>query len=362
MPRHDCNDFTVTMTKLGNKGRFANQIFQYAFLRFVGAQHGYKVECPDWVGSFLFGHNDPPPSRDYLAWNQPIGILELHRVTDTVFSYQEAELHEAQVPLNRFGGVNFNGHFQFMSLFKKDPSFFRSLFQPVSHLKETLEAQWRWTEGKTVVAIHLRYDDGGVSQYYEAELRWVHDWLEKIWPNLKNPVLYIATTQPRVRRKFKKYETVLADDVFKDMPDAPFYPDFWAMTQASVLAIANSTFSFAAALLNEKAAAFFRPVLSSACFAAFEPWDAPTTIFETTEKLLFWMYLRTQSRDLFKALRAIEYDLLLSNDDIDTPLEAYQKQAWEIFTEKSPPDTLAHAIDVKQRAEELATLKTALLL
>ena len=53
----------ITMTSLGVNGRFANQLFQYAFLKTYALRHDLRVETPPWIGNVLFGASDPLPSR-----------------------------------------------------------------------------------------------------------------------------------------------------------------------------------------------------------------------------------------------------------------------------------------------------------
>ena len=63
------------------------------------------------------------------------------------------------------------------------------------------------------------------------------------------------------------------------MPEAPYFPDFYALTQAEVLAIPNSTFSFATSMLNMRLREAWRAHLSNPLedppFRRFDPWDAP---------------------------------------------------------------------------------------
>jgi len=48
----------LTMSSIGQLGRFGNQLFQYAFLRICAKESGARVECPPWIGQSLFGHQD----------------------------------------------------------------------------------------------------------------------------------------------------------------------------------------------------------------------------------------------------------------------------------------------------------------
>jgi hypothetical protein len=49
----------VTMSTLGQNGRFGNQIFQYAYLRLYASNCGAAVETSDWIGRDLFSIDDP---------------------------------------------------------------------------------------------------------------------------------------------------------------------------------------------------------------------------------------------------------------------------------------------------------------
>ncbi|MCW5625494.1 MAG: FkbM family methyltransferase, partial [Burkholderiales bacterium] len=57
-----------------------------------------------------------------------------------------------------------------------------------------------------------------------------------------------------------------------------FLTDHFALRLADVVLIANSSFSFTAALLNDRAMAFFRPDPATRGFVAFDPWAAPVLL------------------------------------------------------------------------------------
>jgi hypothetical protein len=44
----------VTVSCLGNHGRFGNQLFQYAFARAYAESIGAKLQTPDWNGRYIF--------------------------------------------------------------------------------------------------------------------------------------------------------------------------------------------------------------------------------------------------------------------------------------------------------------------
>lgn len=50
----------VTVSCLGNMGRFGNQLFQYAYARAYAESIGAELHTPDWIGRQLFaGVNEP---------------------------------------------------------------------------------------------------------------------------------------------------------------------------------------------------------------------------------------------------------------------------------------------------------------
>ena len=219
------------MRKLGKKGRFANQLFQYAYLR---QESGGDYQCPKWIGQLLFNLNDPSPTK---------GTPEL--------SYK----------------------------FPKDSTYynenlFKSLFKPKMQLKEMLDTEISLhKKGRPLVGIHLRRGDYGTFRKrsarwcFVAPTDWYLDWLAE--RQLDNPVLFIASEEAEsLGKDFSDY------DVFF-WKDKNFYWDFYTLTRSNYLLISNSTFGFAASMLNEKAEEFYRPRLSQKKLIPYDPWNAP---------------------------------------------------------------------------------------
>jgi hypothetical protein len=50
------------MPTVGIKGRFGNQLFQYAFLKLYSLRNGLRIQVPAWQGEKLFGFSDGRPS------------------------------------------------------------------------------------------------------------------------------------------------------------------------------------------------------------------------------------------------------------------------------------------------------------
>ncbi|MGH9420387.1 MAG: alpha-1,2-fucosyltransferase, partial [Thermoanaerobaculia bacterium] len=170
---------------------------------------------------------------------------------------------------------------------------FRSLFQPGDHIRDWIDEPINRLrrDGKTVVAIHFRAGDYKWLPQFDWTLRappqWWVDWLGSVWDELDKPVLYICGNDSSVARKwFGKYNPMTSDDLEVPAPQSvkdaggSFYRDFYVMSQADVLGISNSTFSFSAAMLNERARLFVRPHWDfSTRFERFDPWDADPLLF-----------------------------------------------------------------------------------
>jgi hypothetical protein len=152
----------------------------------------------------------------------------------------------------------------------------RGLFQPAPEVRALVEAGWQRIarQGRTVVGLHLRRDDFGQGIYYITPSSWYLRWLEVIWPTLADPILFVACDEPaKVLRDFRAYRPQSAREMQVELPKAPYYPDFYALTQCDVLAIPNSTFSFTAAMLNRRLQKSVRSSLPLESFVEFDPWN-----------------------------------------------------------------------------------------
>ncbi len=129
----------LTMSSIGQLGRFGNQLFQYAFLRICAEKSGARVvECPPWIGQTLFGHNDAPISKrlppaiersdvgknlfDYI----PEFIPYLEKLADAKSSRVGSEVLETGL-----ANVDLWGFFQFQTrCLKPHQQFFAHCFSP----------------------------------------------------------------------------------------------------------------------------------------------------------------------------------------------------------------------------------------
>lgn len=254
----------ITMSTFGSNGRFGNQIFQYAFLKIYAQEHNLQVEIPKWkLGEYLFGHDDPEITK------------VLPEVRELSQEIAESQLINASPPLKN---LDIWGYFQYhTNYYAQYKEYFRQLFQPRLEIQNKIKPNLELlrSKGKTIVGVHIRLTDYGFLYCFIAPIIWYKQLLTEIWHQLDNPVLYIASDEPeRVLPYFPEYNPVTAKDLNIELPDADFYPDFYILSQCDVVAISNSTFSFAACMLNQRGQQFFRPHLPSQKLIAFDPWNS----------------------------------------------------------------------------------------
>jgi FkbM family methyltransferase len=254
----------VSMRTLGANGRFANQLFQYFALRLYAKRFGAIVQTPPWEGQGLYGFSDPAP------------ILEFPQLRESGPGFNGAMLARAEPPapaVDLWG--YFQGHTREIAAHRDE---LRRLLAPVPERRaevEELEERVR-ARGHTVVGVHVRRGDYGYEHFFRSPTVWYRAWLEEVWPTLDRPVLYVASDDlDRVLPAFKRFAPVslrLADRAASRARGA--FLDLHLLAQADILAISNSSYSFLAALLAERATAFLRPDLAARALVPFDPWDA----------------------------------------------------------------------------------------
>ena len=257
----------VSMRTLGQNGKLANQVFQYFALRRHAARWGAVVQTPPWEGQALFGLDDPAPVLDYPQ----------HRDEDPD---SQGALLDAPAPPGP--EVDLWGFYQsHTGRLVQDRELFRRVFTPAPAIRAAAEPLLERirARGRTLVAVHLRRRAYGYGYFFRAPAAWYLPWLEEIWPRLDAPVLYVASDDLATSlRAFRAYRPMSREDAPGRTDAAGAFLDVQVMAQADALAISNSSFSFIASLLNERASRFVRPVLPARRLEPFDPWNAPVLL------------------------------------------------------------------------------------
>jgi len=254
----------IMMSRLGTMGRFGMQVQQYMALRVYGRIHRLAVEVPDWPGRWLFDLDDPYPGSALPEFREsPGGGARL-------FSGEAAEI---------FSERDFSGYFYCPTqYYLPHCAFLQTLFRPGERARPPMEeglSRLR-RQGRTLVALHIRRGDKVEhKRFWVAPLAPYLAWLDAIWQELDAPVLYVASDDPQIHREFREFAPATAGDLGVSIPGAEFFTDFYVLTQADLLAISPSSFSFTASMLNTTARQFLRPPRDSGQLVPFDPWNSP---------------------------------------------------------------------------------------
>ena len=262
----------ITMSSLGTNGRFANQLFQYAYVKLYALRHGLNVLIPVWQGRHLFDSDDP------LCADVALPELRFDPFTNA----EGLIWDEDNPPLD----FDLWGYCQEIpECWRRHRHLLRRLFT-LSDKRGSAFDGWRdeKTLGgrRTLVAVHVRRGD--YRDLQRPDLPWfrlVPDdwylaWLRAIWPKLRDPLLYIATDEPDVVRPiFHEFRPISAylDATAQALPD--YICDFEILRRADYLAICNSSFSRMAAILAEPSQKCFCPSFQRQCFEPYDPWIDP---------------------------------------------------------------------------------------
>ena len=258
----------VTMSHFGHNAGFANQLFQYAFLKLYGLRNNCAVETPPWIGEEVYG----VPGRRIAR--------PLPEYRGDEWSVRDLALWDRDnPPVN----VDFWGYYQNIpARWRPHRAFVRRLFTPLPPWRAPVE---RWLAahrppGRTLVALHLRrgdYRDYAAAKPWFRLIpeEWYLQWLAALWPTLADPVLFIASDdRASVLPRFAAYRPLTAEALEAELPEPRLLADFQILAAADVLAVCNSSFSRMAAVLAGERQNCFIAAPAAESFVPYDPWTA----------------------------------------------------------------------------------------
>lgn len=223
---------TFSMNHLGNNGRLANQMFQYAFLKSMSQKHSRDFVIPP---SEIFGKhyylNVFSSMDDCFDLECERGITDFPTLQEKVFHFDE-ELFENPPKQN----INYYGFFQTEKYFsnvedqiRKDFTFKSEILEPCSEFI---------SEYDDVLALHIRRSDylsnpnhpvQGLD-YYERALKEFDDTL---------PVIIFSDDTV-----WCKEQSIFEDDRFMVSETEDTYQDLCLMSLCTHHIISNSSYSW----------------------------------------------------------------------------------------------------------------------
>ena len=262
----------VAFSNLGQLGRFANQLFQYLFIRLYGLRLNALVDIPPWVGDILYH------KRENLESETPPISGGLQLIDFPYFVGAEAGLWYDQNP-----GVNvdFSGFYQVIpDAYRTHKQLIRLLLRPNDTMVKPIN-DWlarEFASDETKIVIHIRRGDYvghsiAVPEFQLIPIAWYLDAVDKIWHEQKKPRLIIATDAPELITEFAEYAPVLVPGPLLALPEWDFFPDFHTLSSGDIIFVINSSFSRMASLLASDLAQCYIPDIAMKKFIPYSPWE-----------------------------------------------------------------------------------------
>ncbi|MEM9973362.1 MAG: FkbM family methyltransferase [Pseudomonadota bacterium] len=250
---------------IGALGRFGNQIFQHAFVHCYADDHGFQGVTNKWIGDDMFAVTPGLPSIPEM----PNAALEIP---------SEPAACAIRNNVGPFVNTAFEGFFQFHTAYylgHRDRFLREFAFKDAYANAANQLSEWFAELPGLTVALHLRRGDYGYGYFFLAPDQWYLDWLEGLANVHGDVTVYIASDQPKEAvTAFSDYRVVTAADSGIAPMEPGYFLDFAALTVASKVAISNSSFSFAATMLNGNGDEFMRPSLNKRRLIPYDPWAA----------------------------------------------------------------------------------------
>jgi len=235
----------LSFNHIGNLGRLANQMFQYASLKGIARNRGYDFCIPP---SELFGQRDPLVKKDTLNIYDVFGLDKNNKVQLAQQSILQERTHEFDEQLFRScpDNVDLFGYYQSPKYFdhikneiKSDFSFSQEVETLCSEMFESIQ------DDKKVIALHIRRTDYTVNpnhplqpmEYYEKALKHF-DISDKILVFSDDP-------------KWCQEQELFADDAIMISEGNDADIDLCLMSKCNYHIIANSSFSWWGAWLAD---------------------------------------------------------------------------------------------------------------
>lgn len=257
----------VAMSTLGSWGRFANQLFQYVFMKLYGLRSNATPQFFPWVGKDLYGADAPVPQPGLVVQAFP----EFNGIERYLWNTSEP-------PIN----VDFAGFFQELPLtWSHHRVLIRRLLRAASIYSDPIDT---WLSaarpaGSTLIGIHIRRGDYGnfdhtkMPWFQFIPIEWYLDLLDQLWPSVESPHLLFASDEPNLSLRFRDYKPLRVPAAGLISPHISYFGDFHALSRCDMLTVINSSYSRMAALLADDKQVRFIPDIVEKRFVPYDPWE-----------------------------------------------------------------------------------------
>ena len=234
----------ISFNNIGNLGRLANQMFQYASLKGIARNRGFEFTIPP---EQVFGQNDP------LVKDSPLNIYNVfenisNNKSEIVRNPKLQErMHEFDEELFRScpDNVDLFGYFQSPKYFEHIKDEIKNDFKFSNEVESICNEMYESISGKKVVSLHIRRTDYTINNNHPLQSISYYEEALKLFD--KNVQILVFSDDPA----WCLEQELFSDDSIMISEGNDADVDLCLMTKCDYHIIANSSFSWWGAWLNE---------------------------------------------------------------------------------------------------------------
>jgi hypothetical protein len=149
------NPYSISIENFGTWARLGNQMFQYAYLRAISIEKGFKINLP--INISPFGYKS---SQFFDSFDMP-HVIRSHLNTPYVRITENSILYDENFDTEKIlGNIMFDGYFQSEKYFKKYKDIIMSDFTFKENIRTVGDSFMKQFDNtKTLVALHVRRGD-----------------------------------------------------------------------------------------------------------------------------------------------------------------------------------------------------------
>ena len=234
----------ISFNNIGNLGRLANQMFQYASLKGIARNRGFDFTIPP---EDVFGQNDPLVKTSPLNIYNVFENISKNKIEIVRNPVLQERMHEFDEELFRScpDNVDLFGYFQSPKYFNHIKDEIKNDFKFTNEVESLCSEMYESISGKKIVSLHIRRTDYTVNNNHPLQPMSYYEEALKLFD--KNTQILVFSDDP----KWCQEQGLFADDsvMISEGNDADI--DLCLMTKCDYHIIANSSFSWWGAWLGD---------------------------------------------------------------------------------------------------------------
>jgi hypothetical protein len=254
---------------VGLKGGLGNQLFQYAFGKYLSEKYNCKLKLDKSLFAYYDLHDyslDPYKLNEEFASEQEIPkqyltnnkiLRKVYTITDRFFCKTRI-IKEESLSFNA-ELIQQNSDFIYLDGYWQSEKYFESIFEQMRHNLAIKPAFYSESNNNYLsdiqeynsVSIHIRRGSYTIEKYQQVHgltpLEYYNKAIQKIKRDIKSPKFFIFSDDTKWVRE--NFESLTNSTIIEGTPEKD-YLDIFLMSQCKHNIIANSTFSWWGAWLN----------------------------------------------------------------------------------------------------------------